>query len=136
MNKVFINSLENLDNLTKEILNIIKDKNYLILLNGDLSSGKTTLIKKLFYNYKVTSPTFTIQHCYGNSIFHYDMYHQSFLDIYNLGLLEEFNKNGWHFIEWADDDLINFILKTGFNILNIKIEFLDDNISRKYSLIL
>ena len=134
MNKVFNLSLENLNILIKEILNILENKNYIILLNGDLASGKTTLIKNIFSNYSVTSPTFTIQNCYENNIFHYDFYHQSFLDIYNLGLLEEFDKKGWHFIEWADNNLIKFLLKSNFNILNIEIEFLFDKIERKYSL--
>lgn len=135
MNEIVTTSLEDINSLTEKILNIIKDKNYLILLNGNLASGKTTLIKKLFSQYSVTSPSFSIQNCYGNSIFHYDLYHQSFLDIYNLGLLEEFDKNGWHFIEWADDDFINFILKSNFNILKIKIEFVPDIKTRKYTLV-
>jgi tRNA threonylcarbamoyladenosine biosynthesis protein TsaE len=71
-------SLEEIDSLAEEI-----SKNFtngVIILRGDLAAGKTTFVKKMVkflgVDDEVTSPTFSIQQCYGDKIFHYDMYNK------------------------------------------------------------
>jgi len=103
------------------------DKN-IILLNGTLGSGKTTLVKE-FLKYKgindnATSPTFSIQNRYED-IYHYDVY-QKKDEFLSLGMLEELEKKGYHFIEWGEEieDILNIY---GFEYLKININ-LKDNI--------
>src|SRR5260370_39037674 len=66
----------------------------LVLLSGDLGSGKTTLTKGIVAGLgaaseeEVTSPTFTLVHVYGNAkkVYHADLYRiESFHDFETLG---------------------------------------------------
>ncbi|MFT5662468.1 MAG: tRNA threonylcarbamoyladenosine biosynthesis protein TsaE [Sulfurimonas sp.] len=81
----------------------------IIILRGDLASGKTTfvkeMVKKLGVTDIVTSPTFSLQQCYGENIFHYDMYNHGLEHFISLGMLEELDKEGLHFVEWGDNEL-------------------------------
>ena len=107
----------------KPIIECIKKKNKkIIVLNGTLGSGKTTLVKEFVksFNIKetVTSPTFAIQNRYGN-IYHYDIY-QKKDEFISLGMIEELENEGFHFIEWGEE--IEEILKNfGFEYLKINI---------------
>lgn len=98
----------------------------IIILQGDLASGKTTLVKEYlkFKNIddKVTSPTFSLYHEYKNSIFHYDIYNKELNEILELGFLELFEQLGTHFIEWGDERLVKLLKGYGFFVLTIKIE--------------
>ena len=94
----------------------------IILLNGPLGSGKTTLVKEfinsLGINKEATSPTFAIQNRYDN-IYHYDVY-QKKSEFLSLGLIEELENEGYHFIEWGEE--VEDILKMyGFDFLKINI---------------
>ena len=104
----------------------VRDKDVIVLLQGDLASGKTTLVKEyvLYLGLKeeVTSPTFSLQCIYGDKIFHYDVYNKSIEEFLALGLLEEFEKSGIHFVEWGDEKLENLLKKLGFEVLIIKIK--------------
>ena len=55
-----------------------KIQNGVVILKGDLAAGKTTLVKAVVkamgIDDEVTSPTFSLQQCYGDSIYHYDLY--------------------------------------------------------------
>jgi len=86
-----------------------------VILQGDLASGKTTLTQAaarfLDIDEPVTSPTFSLQQCYGDDLFHYDIYNHGIEHFLALGLLEELEKPGYHFIEWGDETLIE-LLKT------------------------
>lgn len=120
-----------LEYLEKEI-----PKNAIIFLNGTLASGKTTLTKAIA-KYKgldssVTSPTFSLQHIYNNRLFHYDLYRIDTLNFMALGLFEEFEKSGWHIIEWGSSDLRDLCLKAGYNIVTINIETLEGK--RRYKI--
>ncbi len=109
----------------KDVINCIKNsKKKIILLNGTLGSGKTTLVKEFLKSEGIkniaVSPTFSIQNIYDNKIFHYDMY-QKKDEFLALGMLEELEKKGIHFIEWGEE--IEDILKHfGFDYLKINIE--------------
>jgi len=126
-------NLEELNTLAEEISK--KFKNGVIILRGDLASGKTTLVKALVkalgVKDDVTSPTFSLQQCYGDKIFHYDIYNHGLEHFISLGMLEELDKDGIHLVEWGDDKLRDILHSASINILIIKITKLENNI-RQY----
>jgi tRNA threonylcarbamoyladenosine biosynthesis protein TsaE len=78
-----------------------------VLLSGELGSGKTTLIRgacrALGVTEPVTSPTFTIGHRYGGSVpvAHLDLFRLSNLEIEEPGLLDEYlTPDAVVFVEW------------------------------------
>ena len=125
------------DNLTEVLLNLkenIHNKNIIVLLQGDLASGKTTLVKQyvsyLGLNDRVSSPTFSLQYEYGDNIYHYDMYNKTLDEFISLGMLEEFEKIGTHFVEWGDEQLEKILKEYGFNTCTVKIHKLTNK--RRY----
>ncbi|SFV70387.1 TsaE protein, required for threonylcarbamoyladenosine t(6)A37 formation in tRNA [hydrothermal vent metagenome] len=109
--------------------------NGVIILRGDLAAGKTTLVKviakNMGYNEDVTSPTFSLQQCYGEKIFHYDIYNHGLEHFIALGMLEELEKEGLHFIEWGDEKLIELLCSVGIDVMSIDIEKTSDDM-REY----
>jgi len=97
-----------------------------IILQGDLASGKTTLTqaaaRHLDIDEPVTSPTFSLQQCYGDDLFHYDIYNHGIEHFLALGLLEELEKPGYHFIEWGDETLIDLLKTAEIPTIVIQIE--------------
>lgn len=129
--------------LTESELTILFDyldsKNYqqhIFLLQGDLASGKTTFVKNYIAHknayQEVTSPTFSLMHHY-NGFYHYDIYHHGLQKALELGLLENLEQDGIHFIEWGDEKLENILKNSGYNYSIIKI--LKDNNKRIYRII-
>ena len=108
-----------------------------ILLRGDLAVGKTTLTKKIVkclgLDDEVTSPTFSIQQCYGDRVFHYDIYNKGLDNFISLGMLEELEKDGLHLVEWGDDELRKILINAGFDVLEISIKEIDNN-KREYKI--
>jgi len=90
-----------------------KITNGVVILQGDLAAGKTTLVKAVVkamgIDDTVTSPTFSLQQVYGENIFHYDIYNHGLEHFLSLGMLEELDKKGLHFVEWGDDALIDLL---------------------------
>ncbi len=128
-------SLNELNFLTNDILKKLP-KGGIVLLKGDLASGKTTLVKEFVKGMgevDATSPTFLIQNIYGDKVFHYDIYNEGTKKFIESGLLEELEKKGFHFIEWADDDLENILKSYGFNFIKIEIEPLSNG-KREYNI--
>ena len=84
-----------------------------VILQGDLAAGKTTLTQAFARVLKlpdqVTSPTFSLQQCYGERLFHYDIYNHGLEHFLSLGMLEELDKEGYHLIEWGDDALASLL---------------------------
>jgi len=115
--------LDELSTLVKDINN--KFSSGVIILQGDLAAGKTTFVKEMvkFLGIKdeVTSPTFSLQQCYGNNIFHYDMYNHGLEHFIALGMLEELDKDGLHLVEWGDDELVNILSAAGISTAIVKI---------------
>jgi tRNA threonylcarbamoyladenosine biosynthesis protein TsaE len=83
----------------------------LVLLTGDLGSGKTTLTKGIVAGLgaasedEVTSPTFTLVHVYGKTakVYHADLYRiESFHDFETLGLEDVFAKPAVVILEWSE----------------------------------
>lgn len=135
MNKEIIASLDQIDQVANYLVQIIPD-NAIIFLIGNLAAGKTTLTSRMVkakgITSTVTSPTFSLQNCYGDQLYHYDLYrieHQEFMD---LGLFEEFEKTGWHLVEWGSDELKEFLLNVGYELYTISIEPIDNK--RKYTI--
>lgn len=84
-----------------------------VLLKGDLGSGKTTFVKEvvsaLGCNDLVTSPTFTLLNTYNAKfpVYHFDMYRlASAEEAMNVGFEEYFDKgrlDGVCFVEWPEN---------------------------------
>ena len=99
----------------------------LVLLSGELGSGKTTLTKGIVAGLdaatedEVTSPTFTLLHEYGpeHRVFHGDLYRlESFHDFETLGLEDAFAQPAIIILEWSD----KFPLKTPWPQLRVQLE--------------
>ncbi len=112
---------------------LIEEKINIFLLQGDLASGKTTLIQNYIAsknpNLKATSPTFSLMQQYGN-FYHYDLYHHGLQNFIALGMLEELAYSGIHFIEWGEQDLADILKNSGYNYATISIT--KEKSKRKY----
>lgn len=121
-------------NMVVGYLNETISKDAIIFLTGNLAAGKTTLTKAIAkargVESEVTSPTFSLQQCYDENLFHYDLYRIENEEFMGLGLFEEFDKDGWHMVEWGDDELKSFLLDAGYNVFTIIITPFEDK--RKY----
>jgi len=83
----------------------------LVLLSGDLGSGKTTLTKGIISGLgaakedDVTSPTFTLVHVFRNhcKVYHVDLYRvENFHDLESLGLEDALGEKAIVIIEWSE----------------------------------
>jgi tRNA threonylcarbamoyladenosine biosynthesis protein TsaE len=99
----------------------------LVLLTGDLGSGKTTLTKGIVAGLgaatedEVTSPTFTLVHVYGKSakVYHADLYRiETFHDFETLGLEDVFAKPAVVILEWSE----RFPLQSPWPQVRIRLE--------------
>jgi tRNA threonylcarbamoyladenosine biosynthesis protein TsaE len=130
LQKTFELELTKLDELSVYLIELLKNDNYIVILRGDLASGKTTLVKNYVKSLNlddlVTSPTFSLQAIYSDNIFHYDMYNKTLNEFISLGMLEEFEKEGTHFVEWGDEKLQELLKDYGYNVVLIHIEKKDN----------
>jgi len=121
--------VKEIKDLQKVIDCIKKSGKSIIILSGTLGSGKTTLVKEfvksLGVDDKVTSPTFAIQNIYDNKVFHYDLYNKGLNEFLSLGMIEELEKEGYHFIEWGEE-LKDILDMYGFEYMVIKISLEGD----------
>jgi tRNA threonylcarbamoyladenosine biosynthesis protein TsaE len=99
----------------------------LLLLTGELGSGKTTLTKGIVAGLgaasegDVTSPTFTLVHVYGGAskVYHGDLYRiESFRDFETLGLEDVFAKPAVVILEWSE----KFPLESPWPQVRLKLE--------------
>lgn len=99
----------------------------LVLLTGDLGTGKTTLTKGIVAGLgaadenDVTSPTFTLVHVYGKQakVFHADLYRiDTFHDFETLGMEDIFAIPAIAILEWSE----KFPLKSPWPLLRIRLE--------------
>lgn len=136
MSKEFLLKESEIETLVLYLKEILKNRNCVVILRGDLASGKTTLVKHFVKAMNlsdiVNSPTFSLQVIYGENIFHYDLYNKTLDEFISLGMLEEFEKNGLHFVEWGDTNLENILNDYGFDVIVLNI-FKNDN-KRLYKL--
>jgi len=133
--KIFNLGLDELGIIVKEIQNALP-KGGIVILEGDLASGKTSLTQAfasaLGEEEQVTSPTFSLQQCYGDKLFHYDLYNKGLENFLSLGLLEELEREGYHLIEWGDESLFKFLVSAGMKSIHIHIE--KDDKRRTYTM--
>jgi tRNA threonylcarbamoyladenosine biosynthesis protein TsaE len=127
--KEIIASLDELDKVVNYLEEILP-AHAIVFLRGDLAAGKTTLTQAIAkakgIEGEVTSPTFSLQQCYGakdgSSLYHYDLYRLDHEEFMQMGLFEEFEKLGWHMVEWGSDTLKAFLEGVGYNVATIDIE--------------
>ena len=107
----------------------------LILLSGDLGSGKTTLTKGIVSGLgaaceaEVTSPTFTLLHTYGGTqpVFHGDLYRiESLHDFETLGMEDLFAKPAIVILEWSE----RFPILSPWPSIRVKLEHLGGDARR------
>jgi tRNA threonylcarbamoyladenosine biosynthesis protein TsaE len=123
-----IASLDQLDKVV-DYLETTLPSNAIVFLRGDLASGKTTLTQAIAkakgIEGEVTSPTFSLQQCYvgteGKALFHYDLYRLEHEEFMQMGLFEEFEKSGWHMIEWGSEELKQFLEAVGYSVVLVEI---------------
>ncbi|MBL6875513.1 MAG: tRNA (adenosine(37)-N6)-threonylcarbamoyltransferase complex ATPase subunit type 1 TsaE [Chitinophagales bacterium] len=129
-----IHSLDELNILAKQLINQVKQER-IILFEGEMGAGKTSLIKaickEIGYSEDVTSPTYSIVNEYTNNnilIYHFDLFRLKNLEeILDIGFEEYIDSTAICLVEWPDKamDLIDHGMK-------IQIKKIDVN-SRKIS---
>ena len=104
-----IYSLEEIDAIANQI--IAANPNKVLLFNGEMGVGKTTLIKYLAKNLGVnevtSSPTFSLVNEYQISenqyIYHFDVYRlKNEMEAMDMGIDEYLYSGNWCFIEWSE----------------------------------
>src|SRR5580704_10276110 len=107
----------------------------LVLLSGDLGSGKTTLSKGIISGLgaaseeDVTSPTFTLVHVFHNhsKVYHVDLYRvEQFRDLETLGIEDVLSEPAVIIIEWAE----RFSLLSDWPRVLVQLEHLEGDARR------
>lgn len=102
-------SIEQLPEVAQQILN--QNPNKVILFNGDMGVGKTTLIKQLCktlgVNDATSSPTFSLVNEYqtnnNHTIYHFDFYRlNKETEALDMGVDDYLYSGNWCFIEWSE----------------------------------
>jgi len=106
---MIIFSLEEINEVAQKIISEQPKK--VILFNGEMGVGKTTLIKELSRILGVTdatsSPTFSLVNEYqandNQLVYHFDVYRlKSESEALDMGIDEYLYSGNWCFIEWAE----------------------------------
>src|ERR1700686_3100281 len=99
----------------------------LVMLRGDLGSGKTTLTKGIISGLgaakeeDVTSPTFTLVHVFQNhcKVYHVDLYRvENFHDLESIGLEDALGEQAVVIIEWSE----RFTFRTDWPRVEIQLQ--------------
>jgi tRNA threonylcarbamoyladenosine biosynthesis protein TsaE len=102
-------TLDHLELIAQQL--IAEKPNKVILFNGEMGVGKTTLIKQLCKNIEVVdapkSPSFSLVNeyvCIDNQlVYHFDFYRlTNEMEALEIGVDEYFYSGHWCFIEWAE----------------------------------
>ena len=123
---IFSYHLKEIHEASDFILKNIKSKT--VLFDGDLGSGKTTLIKnismKIGSKDNISSPTFPILNIYESNnekIYHADLYRiDNILDLNEIGFFDIINEKKWIFIEWPKKIIKYF--EYPYSYIKIKID--------------
>jgi tRNA threonylcarbamoyladenosine biosynthesis protein TsaE len=121
-----IYTLNNIHIAIEKILPYLQ-KYKVVLFNGSMGAGKTTLIstlcKHLGCTDDISSPTFSIVNEYLSNIgkiYHFDFYRiESLEEAFDIGLEEYLYSENYCFIEWAEK--IEELLPNSYLIINISI---------------
>jgi len=107
----------------------------LVLLSGELGSGKTTITKGIINGLgvareeEVTSPTFTLVHVFHNHVrvYHVDLYRvDGFHDLESLALEDAFAEPAVVIIEWAE----RFTLRADWPRVAVRLEHVEADTRR------
>ncbi|SHH58272.1 tRNA (adenosine(37)-N6)-threonylcarbamoyltransferase complex ATPase subunit type 1 TsaE [Winogradskyella jejuensis] len=106
--KSYTYHLDQIESVALDLLPKLNSK--MVVFNGEMGAGKTTLIKALVKAMgsedAVNSPTFSIVNEYlipNDKVYHFDFYRiESIEEAYNFGIEDYFSSNHWLFIEWAE----------------------------------
>ena len=107
MNIVF--SLDQIKEVAEQIL--AQNPKKIILFNGEMGVGKTTLIKQLCKNLGVeeatSSPTFSLVNEYyttnNQTVYHFDFYRlNKETEALDMGVDDYLYSGNWCFIEWSE----------------------------------
>lgn len=102
-------TIDELESVTQQI--IAQQPNKVILFNGEMGVGKTTLIKQLCKELGVldatSSPTFSLVNEYETTanqiVYHFDFYRlKNEMEALDMGADDYFYSENWCFIEWAE----------------------------------
>jgi len=119
-------SLEEINQVAEKIL--AQNPQKVILFNGEMGVGKTTLIKILAKNIGVTdttsSPTFSLVNEYqipnNQYVYHFDVYRlKDETEALDFGIDEYLYSGNWCFIEWAEK--IPNLIPNEHSIIEIKL---------------
>ncbi len=130
-------------NFAKSLANLL-DKNDVIVLTGDLGSGKTKFVEGILSHFglenEISSPTFTIVNEYEKNktkIYHFDVYRlEDSSEFYEIGG-EEYFENGICLIEWGEliqdalpKEYLHITFSKDDNNENIRILKIDTNLKK------
>lgn len=130
-------SIDQINEVANKI--ITQNPKKIILFNGEMGVGKTTLIKQLCKNLGVqeatSSPTFSLVNEYKTNdnqlVYHFDVYRlKSETEALDMGIDEYLYSGNWCFIEWSEK--IPNLIPEQHSIINIE---LLENGNRKLTLI-
>lgn len=130
-------SINELDKVAQKVIELSTSK--IILLNGEMGAGKTTLTKEICKQLRVeshiSSPTFSLVNEYETNtneiIYHFDFYRiENEEEAYHIGFDEYMDSGNWCLIEWP----INVKNLLPLNATSITIEIIDED-TRELTLI-
>jgi tRNA threonylcarbamoyladenosine biosynthesis protein TsaE len=121
-------TLQDLPDVAEKIISNSTSK--IILFDGEMGVGKTTLIKEIcrYLGIKdnISSPTYSLVNeykCNGDLIYHFDFYRiKEEEEAYQIGFEEYLDSDAWIFIEWSKK-VARLLPK---NCITITIHLLDD----------
>ena len=125
MNIVF--SLDQIQEAAEQIL--AQNPKRIILFNGEMGAGKTTLIKQLCKNLGVedatSSPTFSLVNEYYTSdnqiVYHFDFYRlNKETEALDMGVDDYLYSGNWCFIEWSEK--IANLLPEEYSVVTIELQ--------------
>jgi tRNA threonylcarbamoyladenosine biosynthesis protein TsaE len=134
LEEIVTHSAEETTNWGREFSQRLKPPT-LILLTGELGTGKTTLTKGIVsglgaaHENDVTSPTFTLVHVYGKpaKVYHADLYRiENFHDFETLGMEDMFATPSIAILEWSE----RFPLESPWPQIRLRLEHLGGDARR------